>query len=76
MRTNPESNKKERRSVRDHGIPANLPETLEGTARVLRANGCNETLVRAALLSLCGIEIRGLSPSAPYLVRRHVEQMD
>lgn len=61
MRTNTESDKKERRSVREHGIPANLPEILEGTARVLKDNGCSQTLVRTALLSLCGIEVRGLS---------------
>ncbi len=45
-------------------IPPNLPEILEGTAQALRDNGCSETLVRAALLSLCGIEIRELNMSA------------
>lgn len=64
MRTNAESDKKERRRVRDHGIPPNMPEILDGTAQVLRDNGCSETLIRAALLSLCGIEIREMNMSA------------
>lgn len=64
MRANAESNKKKKRSVREYGIPPNMPEILDGTAQVLRDNGCSETLVRAALLSLCGIEIRELNMSA------------
>lgn len=63
MRTNTESNKEDRRSVRDHGIPPNMPEILNGTAQVLRENGCSETLVQAALLSLCGIEFREMKMS-------------
>ena len=64
MRTNTESNKEERRSAWENAIPSNLPEVLEGTAQVLRDNGCSETLIRAALLSLCGIEIREMNMSA------------
>lgn len=45
------------------GIPANLPEILEETAQVLKDNGCSQTLIRAALLSICGIEVRGMSLS-------------
>ena len=67
MRANAESNRKERRSVREYGIPPNMPEILAGTAQELRDNGCGETLIRAALLSLCGIEIRGLSLSALHI---------
>lgn len=61
MSTDVGMTKKERRSVREHGIPANLPEILEGTARILKDNGCSQALIRAALLSICGIEVRGLS---------------
>lgn len=61
MRTNTESNKEERRSAWEHAIPSNLPEVLEGTAQVLKDNGCSQTLIRAALLSICGIEVRSLS---------------
>ena len=64
MRANTESNKKERRSVREYGIPPNMPEILDGTAQVLRDNERSETLMRAALLGLCGIEIRELNMSA------------
>ena len=67
MRANAESNRKERRSVREYGIPPKKAEILAGTAQELRDNGCGETLIRAALLSLCGIEIRGLSLSALHI---------
>ena len=49
---------------RKPAIPPNLPEILEKTARTLEANGCGPVLVRAALLSICGLEFRGVSLSA------------
>ena len=45
-------------------IPPNLPEILENTARTLKGNGCSPTLVRAAMLSICGVEVREVSLSA------------
>ena len=56
-----ESYGKERRGVRERAIPPNLSEILDGAAQVLRDNGCSQTLIRAALLSLCGVEIRELN---------------
>ena len=63
MRRNTESKKGTRRNIRE-GIPPELPDILEETARVLKDNGCSQSLVRAALLSLCGIEIKQLNMSA------------
>ena len=44
------------------GIPSDLPDIMKEVAEVLRANGCGQTLIRAALLSLCGVKFRELNP--------------
>lgn len=49
------------------GIPSDLPDIMKEVAEVLKANGCSQTLIRAALLSICGVEVRGLSLSALYV---------
>ena len=39
-----------------------LKASEKGQGDVLKANGCSQTLIRAALLSLCGVKFRELNP--------------
>lgn len=38
-----------------------LPQTLKDTAAVLREEGCSESEIRLALLSLCGVTVSPVS---------------
>lgn len=42
-------------------IPPDLPGIMEGAAQVLKAHGCGDTLILAALLSLCGVRVCEIS---------------